>query len=206
MWLPAAVLTVVIGPPGAGKSTVGALLAQLSGRVFVDADEHAGPSYARVGWSVARLRELAEQVGFTCAHAAFEPALVAAVVDLVAAHPGAVLAMGAGHTHVSDPGLFSQVAAALQAADHVVALRPLPDLAASRQVLRARCAASKGHDWQVDGVDWLARWLGDGRDEQLATHVVHTAGEQAPVTARRIAALISRSNARQQPDCPPQTI
>ena len=204
MWLPAVVLTVVIGAPGAGKSTVGALLAGLTGRVFVDADEHAGPSYARVGWSVARLRELAEQVGFTRAHAEFEPALTAAVVDLVAAHPDAVLALGAGHTHLVDPGLFSQVAAALQAADHVVALRPSPDLAASRQVLRARCAASKGHDWQVDGVDWLARWLGDGRDEQLATHVVHTAGEQAPATARRIAALIPAPGTPRQPGCPPE--
>ena len=189
--MPAAVLTVVIGAPGAGKSTLGALLAGLSGRVFVDADERAGPSYARVGWSVACLRERAEQVGFTRAHAEFEPALAAAVVDLVAAHPHAVLALGAGHTHIGDPALFDQVTAALAGADQVVALRPWPDLAASRQVLAARCAASKGHDWQVDGVNWLARWLDDGHDEQLATHVVHTGGEQAPVTARRIAALIS---------------
>lgn len=204
MWLPVVVLTVVIGPPGAGKSTVGALLAGLSGRVFLDADEHAAPSYARVGWSVARLRERAEQVGFTRAHAEFEPALVAAVVDLVAAHPDAVLALGAGHTHLVDQDLFDQVATALAAADHVVALRPSLDLAASRQVLAARCTASKGHQWQVDGVDWLARWLGDGRDEQLATHVVHTGGERAPATAQRIAALISAPGASRQPGAPPE--
>lgn len=189
MWLPDQVLTVVIGPPGAGKSTAGALVADLSGRVFVDADEAAGPCYARVGWSVARLRERAGQVGFTRAHAEFEPALAAAVADLVADHPHAVLALGAGHTHLEDPALFEQVATALAGAEQVVALRPHADLAASHRVLLERCVATKGHDWHRDGVDWLERWLGDGRDQHLATHVVHTGDQTPAATARRTAAL-----------------
>lgn len=188
-------LTVVIGAPGAGKSTLGALLADLSGRVFYDADEHAGSSYARMGWSVQRLRQRAEQVGFQGAHREFEPALAAAVLDLVDAHPGAVVSLGAGHTHLESPELFDQVAMALGSASQVVLLRPAADLHISRQVLRERCRLTKGHTWEVEGIDWLARWLGDGRDEQLATDVVHTGEEQPEVTARRIAALPVRRRA-----------
>lgn len=71
----------------------------------------------------------------------------------------------------------------------MVLLRPAPDLDTSLQVLRERCLLTKGHDWQIGGVDYLARWLSDGCDEQLATDVVHNAAEQPLVTARRIAAL-----------------
>lgn len=38
----------------------------------------------------------------------------------------------------------------------------------------------------VDGVDWLQRWLTDGLDERLATHVVVTAGQSAAETAREV--------------------
>lgn len=48
-------LTVLIGAPGSGKSTVGVLLAQHTARPFIDTDDHAGPSYARAGWSVDEL-------------------------------------------------------------------------------------------------------------------------------------------------------
>ncbi|MGY1843168.1 shikimate kinase [Modestobacter sp. SYSU DS0875] len=185
-------LSVLIGPPAAGKSTAGALLADITDRPFVDADEHAAPSYARVGWSVQRLRRRAAEVGFHAAHREWEVALVAAVVDLVTTHRRAVLALGAGHTHIEDPALFAEVAEALAPVPQVVLLRPAPDAERSWQVLRSRCLLDKGHDWQADGVDWLARWLGDGRDEHLATDVVHTESDAPDVTARRIAALPTR--------------
>lgn len=194
-WLPSLVLTVVIGAPGAGKSTVGALLAQQSGRAFYDADDHAGPSYARAGWSVQRLRQRAEEVGFEAAHLQWEPALLAAVLDLAPAHPHAVLALGAGHSHLRSPELFAQLAAALHSAPQVVLLRPAVDTGTCLEVLRERCLVTKGHDWQVEGVDWLARWLSDGRDEQLATDIVHTASETPELTAQRIDALPVRRTA-----------
>lgn len=182
-------LTVLIGPPGAGKSTAGAALAELTARPFVDADEHAASSYARVGWSVSRLQERARQVGFENAHAEWEEALAAAVVDLVARYPNAVLALCAGHSHLTRSGPAEAVALALAGADQVVLLRPHPGTSISLGVLRTRCIDTKGHDWRVEGTDWLHRWLTDGRDELLATGTVYTADRTADATAAEMAAL-----------------
>lgn len=180
-------LTVLIGPPGAGKSTVGPLVAQFTGRVFVEADEAAALWYAAAGWSVDRLQARSEQVGFEEAHREWEVALAAAVVGLAGEHDDAVLALGAGHTHVTDPRLFARVERALAGAD-VVLLRPAADAGRSLAVLRQRCVDSKSHDWVVDGVDWLQRWLTDGLDERLATRTVLTQGRSPSETARSVAA------------------
>ena len=77
----------------------------------------------------------------------------------------------------------------LRSVPQVLLLRPASGSERSHHVLRSRCLASKSHDWQVDGVDWPTRWLGDGRDEQLATGGMYTEDEAPDSTARRIAAL-----------------
>jgi len=38
----------------------------------------------------------------------------------------------------------------------------------------------------VDGQDWLKRWLTDGQDEHLATHIVETGEDSQHQTADRI--------------------
>jgi len=190
-----AVSIVLIGPPAAGKSAVGSLLGPLLGCDFVDADEVAGPFYAEVGWSVERLLGLSGESGYEAAHAAWEVALAHAVERLVDHHADAVIALGAGHTHVTSQLLFERVGAALRSVDGVVLLRPSPDLQTTIRVLRERCLTSKGRDWRVDGIDWLERWTTDGRDELLATTTIYNARDSAGETARRLAwVLQSRTN------------
>ena len=85
---PAAIL---IGPPGAGKTTVGALVAALLGLDFVDADEVIEQA---VGKPVG---DIFVQDG----EQAFRALESAATARLIASHPG-VLALGGGA--VLDPG------------------------------------------------------------------------------------------------------
>jgi shikimate kinase len=85
---PAAIL---IGPPGAGKSTVGPLLAALLGVGFLDAD---AAIEARAGKPVS-------DIFIEDGEPAFRDFERAAVADAVASHPG-VLALGGGA--VLDPG------------------------------------------------------------------------------------------------------
>jgi len=82
---------IMIGPPGAGKSTVGALVAELLGLDFVDADvvieEAAGKSVS----------DIFVQDG----EGAFRALERAAAASLIGSHPG-VLALGGGA--ILDPG------------------------------------------------------------------------------------------------------
>jgi shikimate kinase len=176
---------VLIGPPAAGKSTVGKALADALGRDFVDADAACPPLYAEVGWTIDRLQELANDVGYEQAHLAWEDALAHAVERTITLFPHAVIALGAGHSHLTQDHLFARVTRALTT-ERVVSIRPAIDVETSVSVLRQRCIASKGHDWMRDGIDWLHRWCSDGRDESLANESVHNAGQTVNQSVDRI--------------------
>ena len=62
---------VLIGPAGAGKTTVGQEIASVTARPFVDLDAVAGRYYAEVGWGLARLRTRIAAVGRRAAETEF---------------------------------------------------------------------------------------------------------------------------------------
>ncbi len=176
---------VLIGPPGAGKSTVGSLVASALGVEFIDADEASIPYYEEAGWPLTRFGELIEVVGYERAHLGWEEALVYATPRVLSDHPDAVVALGAGHTHVTTPARQVIIRRALDER-MVVLLRPAHDAAASVAELRSRCVAGKGRDWIRDGVDWLDRWSRDGLDDQLATETIYTMGRSPTQVASNV--------------------
>lgn len=165
-------LVVLVGPPGTGKSTLGEILAARLQRPFVDLDAVAGPYYAEVGWSIARLIERVAAVGRLAAEVEWEPARAHAVARVVADHPGAVIALGAGHTSYSDPGLREAVRVVLKNYAIVVHVLPSPERDLTLSVLRERCVASKGSTWIAGGHDFLAAWLDDPTPALVATRTV----------------------------------
>lgn len=106
--MPASPVLVLIGPAAAGKSTVGELAAGILGVPFVDLDDVGGPYYAEVGWSIARLVERIGRIGRVAAEREWEPARAHAVGRAVHDHPGAVLALGAGHTSFTDADCLAE--------------------------------------------------------------------------------------------------
>ena len=195
--LPAAVpgpVLVLVGPAASGKSTVGAAAAAGLGVPFVDADAAGERYYREVGWDLGRLTTRIAAVGRLAAEREWEPARAHAVTRLVDAHPGAVLALGAGHTSYTDPVHRSAVGVALARAGAVVRLRPAAGRAEALRVLRARSVAEKGTDWVRDGHDFLAGWLDDPGAAALATHVLVTDGEPSGRTAERVVAIARRAS------------
>ncbi len=179
---------VLIGPPGAGKSTVGPLVASALDVPFVDTDQASVAYYEEAGWPLSRFARRIEDDGYERAHLAWEEALAYAVPRLFRDYPEAVVALGAGHTHVSTAARRAIIRQALEERT-VILLRPTRDPAASIVELRSRCVAGKGRDWIRDGVDWLDRWSRDGRDDELATQLVYTSGRSPTQVASDVALL-----------------
>lgn len=183
---------MLIGPAGAGKSTVGAGVAAAVGREFVDLDAIAGPYYAEAGWSVARVRRRIEDVGRVAAEREWEPARAHAVERAVGASPGVVLALGAGHSSYTNASCRERVHAALRTCQHVWFLEPYEEPARSVRELRARCLRERGVGWRSeDGHDFLAEWVTDPFARSLATETVRTGGESPEETVARLAALVN---------------
>ncbi|MBL7496913.1 shikimate kinase [Frankia nepalensis] len=177
---------VLVGPAGAGKTTLGRELAARTHKPFVDLDATADGYYAEVGWSIAKLRERIAAVGRLAAEVEWEPARAHAVARAAADHPDAVIALGAGHTSYTDHRHLVTVRAALSRCRDVVRLLPSPEREGSLTVLRRRCAASKGRSWIVDGHDFLAHWLDDRGTELVATRTIYTRNETPAQTAARL--------------------
>ncbi|MBM7819288.1 hypothetical protein JOE63_001765 [Cellulosimicrobium cellulans] len=177
---------VLLGPAATGKSTLGGLVAGLLGVAFVDLDAVADRYYPDVGWSVDRLVERIAVVGRVAAEREWEPARAHAVERAVADHPGAVLALGAGHASYTDPACLDRVRAALAPVPHVVLVLPGADREHALAVLRARSVAAKGTDWVRDGHDFLAEWFDDAGTRGLAHRTFLTGADDPAASARRL--------------------
>jgi Shikimate kinase len=169
---------VLIGPPAAGKSTVGPFLAASLGTNFVDVDEVGHPYYEASAQPLESFVAMIDREGYTSAHRWWQPARVAAGAGVVLDHPGAVIAFGAGHSHFEDVSSFDSIRRTLGGCT-VVLMLPDADPTRSLDILRARCLATKGHDWTRDGHDYLSEWIASEQNRALADIVVYS-GDLTP--------------------------
>lgn len=129
----------------------------------------------------------------------WEPARAHAVRRVLQEHPGAVVALGAGHTSYDDPALVDEVSRALSIVPHVLLVLPSEDRAEALVELRRRSIATKATDWVSGGHDFLARWLDDQNSTEMATAVVIIREETPEQTAARIEQLITMGAAQRSP-------
>jgi hypothetical protein len=115
---------VLIGPIGAGKSTIGALLAQHLGLPQVSMDDLRVDYYREIGYDEAFAKQLRATEGFAALVAYWKPFEAHAVERLLSDHRDCVFDMGAGHTVYEDPVLFERVRLALAPFRNVVLLLP----------------------------------------------------------------------------------
>lgn len=177
---------VLVGPPGAGKSTLGPIIASRVRRPFVDLDAIGDRYYSEVGWSIAKLRDHITAVGRLTAETDWEPARAHAVTRVVADHPGAVIAMGVGHTSYTRDDNLTIVRTALRRCPDVIRILPSPDMHTSLSILRERCITGKGRSWLIDGHDFLAAWLNDPGPHLVATRTIYTTTDTPGHTADRL--------------------
>ena len=190
-------MTVValIGPPCAGKTSVGWELADMTGSVFVDIDDIGDTYYREVGWDVGRLRARSLDIGRLAAECEWEPARAHAVERLIAdahliergAGRDVVIALGAGHTAYTRAAPRDAVARALSSVDQVVYLTPSLDPGRALEVLCPRVHADRPA-WGAGHHALVTNWVSDPAVRALATVAVETGEDEPRAVATRISA------------------
>ena len=174
---------VLIGPIGAGKSTVSRLLAEPTGWRRCALDDVRWAYYAERGYD----RSYAQQMAVSDAGVLGEirytrPYEVHAIERVLAAHTPGILDFGASNSVFDEEPLLVRVERALAPFPHVVLLMPSADPDESIAILRERLTAmirAGGEEpgdelWRVN--EYFVRHPSNYR---LATHVVYT-GHSTP--------------------------
>jgi hypothetical protein len=184
---------ILIGPTGAGKSTLGLLLADRLKLPSISMDGIAEPYYNECNFGIAVFQKLRAEQGFLATHRQWEPVRVHAIERVLSECGRVVLDLGAGHTHYEDPMMFDRVKQAISSCPNIILLLPCADLDRSVCSLKERCIAERGVDWVQDGYDFIEHWVKDSCNHDLATMTIFTEGKTPMETCEEILKRIYRS-------------
>ncbi|MBE9205456.1 shikimate kinase [Nostoc sp. LEGE 06077] len=129
---------ILIGPIGAGKSTIGELLANHLGIPQCSMDELRWGYYQEIGYDEKLAQQKRETEGLYSVYQYWKPFEAHAVERLVSEYKDCVIDFGAGPSVYEDTSLFQRVQKVLEPLPYVILLLPSPDLHESLQILNDR--------------------------------------------------------------------
>lgn len=129
---------ILIGPIGAGKSTVGSILASKLGLSQCSMDERRWDYYQEIGYDEELAKQKREIEGFLGIYQYWKPFEAYAVERLLSEYQQCVIDFGAGHSVYEDAALFQRVKQVLSPYPNVVLLIPSPNLDESVKILNQR--------------------------------------------------------------------
>ena len=135
---------ILIGPIGAGKSTLGKLLSERLGLPQCSMDAVRWDYYNEIGYSETTEEELRKSGGFESVYRYWKPFEAHAVERLLSEHRNCVIDFGGGHSVFEDDALFHRVQTALAPYRNVILLLPSPDLEESIRLLNERNEEEEG--------------------------------------------------------------
>ena len=165
----------LIGPMGAGKSTLGKLLAEQLGRPQVSLDDIRWDYYKEIGYDQAVQREIREREGFAGVYRYWKRFEAYAVERAVQEHHGCVMDFGAGHSVQENGADFARIQAVMAPHPNVVLLLPSPNLDEAIRLLREYTP------FKVGDIQFTRYLVTHPAFQTLATQVVYTA-EKTPAT------------------------
>ncbi len=172
---------ILIGPIGAGKSTLAALVAGKTGLPQCSMDRYRWQYYAEIGYDLKHAKELGKQHGFGAIYDYWQPFEAHAVQRLLAEHSNCVIDLGAGHSVFEDPQLFERAREALAPYRNVVLVLPSADENESIEVLARRAQSAS-----QDVLELNAHFVRHHSNRSLAKHVVYTNGKTPEETADEV--------------------
>ena len=178
---------VLIGPVGAGKSSVGRALAERLQVPEVALDDVRWPYYEEIGYDRRREADLRRSDGFAAVYRYWKPFEVHALERMLEDHHDCVFHLGAGHSVYEDEAHFRRAQVALSRFRHVILLMPSPDRSESVRVLHERRPGAV----QPDGFDFHEHFVTHHSNWDLATAVIYTVDKSEQDTVEEVMAVIA---------------
>lgn len=183
----------LIGPMGAGKSTLGKLVAEQLGRPQVSLDDIRWDYYKEIGYDKTVQREIKEREGFAGVYRYWKRFEAYAVERALQDHHGCVMDFGAGHSVQENAADFARIQAVLAPYPNVVLLLPSPDLDEAIAILRARTP------FKVGDIPFTRYLVTHPAFRMLATQVVYTEGKTVEAICEEILDQHDRTTQTIQP-------
>lgn len=178
---------ILIGPLGAGKTTIAGLLAARLGWASIDLDDLRMGYYAELDYDTAYVDSLRTRDDWRTIGRYWKPFEVHGAERVLADYPSDhVIAFGAGNSVYDDPEQFERAQTALAPFPHVVLLMPAPEVESSAAILRKRVSARMPQlsDTSLDYITMLnLDFMSSPSNARLATHTIYT-GDQTPEQTR----------------------
>lgn len=178
---------VLIGPPFAGKSTIGGLLAQALGIPQVSHDELRWVYFREIGYRDDLAQEMRQKGGFMTIVAYWCLFNSYAIENLLGGHTNCVFDLGGGPIVFESEPQWEQIKKALAPFEHVVRLLPSPEPETSIRILQERGRHLQGTN--VQGFDWSRFLVNHPQNQNLATLEVFTEGKSPAETCAEIIRL-----------------
>jgi shikimate kinase len=173
---------ILIGPMGAGKSTVGRIITKRLGLPRVPMDDLRFAYYEEIGYDRAYAEELRRANGFDAVIKYWKPFELHAVQRLLSDYQNCVIDFGAGHSVQEDDAMFARLQATMAPFANVVLLQPDPDVETSLQILTSR------EDEYKEFEELNRHFLEHPANRALAKHVVYNGAMTAEQTADEVLA------------------
>lgn len=169
---------ILIGPLGAGKSTIGRLLATRLGLPQCSVDDVRRGYYEEVGYDQALAAEIAQsEQGIRGLLRYSKPFEVRLVEKVLADHGHGVIDFGASNSVYEDPRLLARVENALAPYPNVILLLPSADLDESVALLNHRLThmlKESGGEIRHELFEINEHFIRHPSNHQLAKVVIHT--------------------------------
>jgi len=177
---------ILIGPIGAGKSTLSKLIAEKLGIPSRHMDQVRVRYYKEIGYDDDLAQQILNKDSFLGLYRYWKPFEAHAVERLLSENEEVVIDFGGGHSVYEDDALFARVQKALAPYPYVILILPSPDKEKSVKILNERTGGVVS-----EGFDFHEHFVTHHSNYDLAKHIVYTEGKTPEETCAEIVEIIT---------------